>query len=203
MAKERELTKEEKDWVKMAVDNKVNEKDIKKELKKEGYSEEEQKKILEYFYKLDYEKRRGETDEAEREIEKEKEKEFEEQVNKYNEDKGSLTKKEKKEVERFLKEVKKFQRFQKKMLESSKQTKNKIDSIKNTSYSKAHDEEEKLKIKMSEALLQSKDILEIEHPHYENTEITEGNLKECSTDELIGLLEDNVEELNNFLKGKA
>ena len=190
------LTEEDKIWIENVIDKGITNVQMKKKLKEANYNEERIQEFLKY-----YEKSLPKIEiKEERNIKEEKE--FEKKVKKYQENPYNLGWLERKKVKSWLNNVRKYIKA---IDETIIILKKEIETI-SEKFGKDNmqltNELEDLKSEMIDAVINSKDIMIIEHPYKEGVEATKENLTDVELVDILELLEDSNNELKLIVNGK-
>lgn len=195
----KDLTDRDKDWIEKGVEKEMTRLQMRKKLRESNYKDEKIDLFIDY-YDLLIDKKNKMEKELTGKKEDEDEKEFKSEIKKYFENKGDLSWGERRRIKRWLRDVKKYSNIIK---EATNWFKKEVEYINKQDWNKGKIEDEMkiLKTEIIERLIESKELLDIEHP-ITGEEVTKENLKDVEIDMLIKLLEDNVETLDLIVNGK-
>lgn len=196
----KEMNERDKKWVIGAIEKDMTRLQVKRKLQEHEYPEKKVDIFLDFYDECQDEIKRMKQEENK---EKESsESEFKDSVRKYadKETRKELSRKERRDVRIFLRNVNRYLQTVKIAIEGFKKE---IDHINSQDWSKGKIEKELgyTKEEMIARIVESKQILEIEHPHT-GEDVTEKNLKSLEMDELIELMEENVNTLDLVVNGK-
>lgn len=196
------LSNKDKEWIEKAINLDLTQLQVVRKLQEVNYPDERIEAFLEYY---ENNKKKEVEDEKETGLgikrKDNKEDEFEENVKSYfGKNNKSLSWNEKRVVKRWLGQCDKYSKIMKKAIEGFKKE---IENIEKKDLGKEKFEKEMnyLKKEIIDRLIESKGILEVEHP-ITKEEITKENLKDLDINILIELLEENVESLDMIVNGK-
>lgn len=187
-----EMNEEDRDWVEQAINSDYTKLQIKKKLEVAGFNKDKTKAFLEYYESL-----KNETEEKD----KKDEKEFEKSVKEFAKgERGNLSWGERRKIKHFMKGIKKYSQVMKGAIEMVKKE---IIFMNEQKWTEGKIEEEMnyLKDELIDRIIDSKGILEIEHP-ITGEEVTKENLKSLNIDQLTNIMEDNVKTIDEFINGK-
>lgn len=190
-----QLRKQDIDWIKKAVELELTRLQIKRKLQEAEYTDERIEAFLDQY---DIEMDKIRLKEEGRDIKDEEE--FKTNVKKYFEDKETLSRSEKREVKKFISQIEKYSKMVKTAIKGFTQE-IEIMEKKGINEEKIKKEMEYLKKEIIDRLIESKEILDIEHPKT-GREINKENLQDLNVTELIELMEENVEALELIVEGK-
>lgn len=191
------LNQDQKDWIMKAIEKGFSFLEVKTKLQKARYNPKLIDEMLEEFEAI---KEKFTIPEEKRD--ESKEKEFEKKVNLFirDEDTKELSWSEKRSVKKFLKNITQYQKVMKKSIDMikkeielfSENVKDEKQRVK---------EEEYLKKEIIDRIIDSKEVLDIEHP-ITGEDVTKENLNSLNITQLIELMEENVEALQIIVDGK-
>lgn len=188
------LTRKDEKWIMKGIEKQMTKLQMRKKLLEAGYDEEKIDEFAKYF----------EANLPKEELIKneKEEKKFEGNVRKYfDENRKDLSWGERRQVRNFIKQAERYSAIVKKAIEGFRKE---IEFINKQEWAKGKIEKEMeyLKDEIIDRLLESKAILEIEHP-ITGEEITKDNLKSLEMDMLIGLMQEATNSLDMLVNGKV
>lgn len=191
------LTQDQKDWIQNAIEKGHTYLEVKKKLQKARYNYKVIDMMLEEYERV---KKDYVIEDKRDEIEEEK---FENNVKKFIEDEDTkeLSWNEKRQIKSFLKGVNKYQEVMKKSIEMLKKEIELLsENVKDEKNRKK--EEEYLKIEIIDRIIDSLEILDIEHPKTGKEVKKKEDLIDLDLNELIELFEENTESVGVIVNGK-
>ena len=195
------LTIEQNEWIERAYNKGFTFLQVKKKLQEAKYPIEIVEEMLD-GYEILAEKDKVIETKAEKKETKKEEIEFEGKVKEFinNEDSKELSRRDKRYIKKFLKSITIYQKVMKKSLEGIKKELELL-SINVEDKKQQAKETEFLKRDLIERMIESKTILDIEHP-ITGEDATKENLKTLNINQLIELMEENAEALQIIVNGK-